>query len=248
MLNRVSADNFVSYWSAESSRQRELFFQESSKQSFCTLCVCGVFTSFTVGSKCCSIWIQFYFSAPALPEFFWSRSRQTARLYLKKTNNVYTTTQSTIYTALQCFEINIRGLQSAAPHPLSTGGVYKTLVTLTWHFIRYTFRASLILQRTPQRFWSTVTWRHHTVAADLSAAHPSSESPVQPQTQRSSIGLRSDDRGGHVSSLNSLSFSRNQFEFCDMVRFPTGSSQGWVHCGYKGMDVISCNIQVGCGV
>ncbi len=39
------------------------------------------------------------------------------------------------------------------------------------------------------------------------------------------------------------------FELCDMVHYPAGSSiRRWVHCSHKGMDMVSNNTQVGCGV
>ncbi len=71
-------------------------------------------------------------------------------------------------------------------------------------------------------------------------------------SQRCCIGLRSGDCGGHVSKVTSLSCSRNQskmIELCDMVHYPAGSSiRRWVHCSHKGMDMVSNNTQVGCGV
>ncbi len=39
------------------------------------------------------------------------------------------------------------------------------------------------------------------------------------------------------------------FELCDMVHYPAGSSiRRWEHCSHKGMDMVSNNTQVGCGV
>ncbi len=43
--------------------------------------------------------------------------------------------------------------------------------------------------------------------------------------------------------------SLRRFEICDMVHYPAGSSiRRWVHCSHKGMDMVSNNTQVGCGV
>ncbi len=39
------------------------------------------------------------------------------------------------------------------------------------------------------------------------------------------------------------------FELCDMVHYPAGCRhQKMVHCSHKGMDMVSNNTQVGCGV
>ena len=71
-------------------------------------------------------------------------------------------------------------------------------------------------------------------------------------SQRCSFGLRSGDCGGHLSTVNSSSCSRNQsemIELYDMLRYPAGSSiRRWRHCAHKGMDMVSSNTQVGCGV
>jgi len=54
--------------------------------------------------------------------------------------------------------------------------------------------------------------KHLAVDGDLWDAHPGHEAPVPPHPKRCSIGLRSGDCGGHFSTGNSLSCSRNQFE------------------------------------
>ncbi len=58
--------------------------------------------------------------------------------------------------------------------------------------------------------------------------------------------------GGHLSKVNSLSCSRNQYEIIWAlwhVHYPAGSSiRRCVHCSHKGMDMVSNNTQVGCGV
>ncbi len=39
------------------------------------------------------------------------------------------------------------------------------------------------------------------------------------------------------------------FELCNMMHYPAGNSiRRWVHCSHKGMDMVSNNTQVGCGV
>ncbi len=71
-------------------------------------------------------------------------------------------------------------------------------------------------------------------------------------SQRCSIGLRSGDCGGHLSKVNSLSCSRNQSEMIWALWHDALSCwkyiRRWVHCSHKGMDVVSNNTQVDCGV
>ncbi len=71
-------------------------------------------------------------------------------------------------------------------------------------------------------------------------------------SQRCSIGLRSGDCGGHLSKVNSLSCSRNQSEMIWAVTWCIILLeiiiQRWVHCSHKGMDTVSTNTQVRCGV
>ncbi len=38
------------------------------------------------------------------------------------------------------------------------------------------------------------------------------------------------------------------FELCNMVHYPAGSSHQKMYCSHKGMDMVSNNTQVGCGV
>ncbi len=67
-----------------------------------------------------------------------------------------------------------------------------------------------------------------------------------------SIGLRSGDCGGHLSKVNSLSCSRNQSEMIWALWHGALSCwkyiRRWVHCSHKGMDMVSNNTQVGCGI
>ncbi len=71
-------------------------------------------------------------------------------------------------------------------------------------------------------------------------------------SQKCSIGLRFGDCGDHLSKVNSFHVqeaSLRWFELCDMVHYPAGSSiRQWVHCSHKGMDMVSNNTRVGCGV
>ncbi len=71
-------------------------------------------------------------------------------------------------------------------------------------------------------------------------------------SQRCSIGLRSGDCGGHLSKVNSLSCSRNQSEMIWALWHDAlscwSSIRRWVHCNYKGMNMVSNNTQVDCGV
>jgi len=56
----------------------------------------------------------------------------------------------------------------------------------------------------------------------------------------------------HLSTVNSLSCSRNQFEMIWALWHGAISCwkqhQKMVHCGHKGMDMVSNNTQVGCGI
>ncbi len=63
-----------------------------------------------------------------------------------------------------------------------------------------------------------------------------------------SIVLRYSDCGGHLSKVNSLSCSRNQSEMIWCIILLEVAIRRWVHCSHKGMDVVSNNTQVGCGV
>ncbi len=64
--------------------------------------------------------------------------------------------------------------------------------------------------------------------------------------------LRSGDCGGYLSKVNSLSCSRNQSEMIWALWYCAISCwkyiRRWVHCSHKGMDMVSNNTQVGCGV
>ncbi len=71
-------------------------------------------------------------------------------------------------------------------------------------------------------------------------------------SQRCSIGLRSGDCGDHLSKVNTLSCSRNQSEIIWALWHGAlscwSSIRRWVYCSHKGMNMISNNTQVGCGV
>ena len=47
-------------------------------------------------------------------------------------------------------------------------------------------------------------------------------------------------------------FHKNKFETMSFVTWrvilPDVAMRRWLHCGHKGMDVVSCSIQVDCGV
>ncbi len=67
-------------------------------------------------------------------------------------------------------------------------------------------------------------------------------------SQSCSIGLRSGDCGGHLSKVNSLSCSINQSEMIWALWHGALSCwkyiRRWVHCSYKGMDMVRNNTQV----
>ncbi len=60
-------------------------------------------------------------------------------------------------------------------------------------------------------------------------------------SKRCSIGLRSGDCGSHLSKVNSLSCSRNQYEMIWALwhgaLFCWKYIRRWVHCSHKGMDM-----------
>lgn len=86
----------------------------------------------------------------------------------------------------------------------------------------------------PLRFRSIVTQWHHTVAADLSAARLSCNSPVpaHPKGDLLDWDLETVETTGVEQTR-----SRNRWsEPCDFVHYPAGTShQEMVHCGHKGM-------------
>ncbi len=125
---------------------------------------------------------------------------------------------------------------------------------------RFAFRTALILCGVD----STRCWKHSSdilVHIGMIASHSccrfvscTSMMRISRSTtsQRCSIGLRSSDCGGHLSKVNSLSCSRNQSEMIWALWH--GALSCWkyirrcVHCSHKGMDMVSNNTQVDCGV
>ncbi len=148
--------------------------------------------------------------------------------------------------------------------------IYIYTHTLTGHFIRYTllvpvwtpfaFRTALILRGID----STKCWKRFSeilVHIDMIASHSccrfvgcTSMMWISRSTtsQRCSIGLRSGDCGDHLSKVNSLSCSRNQSEMIWALWHGALSCwkyiRRWAHCSHKGMDMVSNNTQVDCGV
>ncbi len=141
---------------------------------------------------------------------------------------------------------------------------------LTGQFIRYTllvpgwtpfaFRTALILRGID----STRCWKHSSemlVNIDMIASRSCcrfvgwiSMMWISRSTtsQRCSIGLRSGDCGGHLSKVNSLSCSRNQSEMIwalwPCIILLEVAIRRWVNCSHKGMDMVSNNTQIGCGI
>ncbi len=148
--------------------------------------------------------------------------------------------------------------------------MYMYIHTLTGHFIRCTllvpgwtpfvFRTASILRGID----STRCWKHYSeilVHIVMIASHSccrfvgcTSMMWISRSTtsQRCSIGLRSGDCGGHLSKVNSLSCSRNQSETIWALWHGALSCwkyvRRWVHCSHKGMDMVSNNTHIGCGV
>ncbi len=144
--------------------------------------------------------------------------------------------------------------------------VYIYTYTLTGCFMRYTL---LVPSWTP--FCLHFSWHRFnkgletffryfgpywhdsiTLLLYLSAAQPWCESPVPPHPK----GALLDWDLGTVEAIwvkwthcHVQETSLRWFELCDMVHYPAGSSiRRWVNCSHKGMDMVSNNIQVGCGV
>lgn len=87
-------------------------------------------------------------------------------------------------------------------------------------------RFNKVLETFLKNLWSTLTWHHHTIAADFSDIHPRWESPEGALLGWDLV------TGGDLSTINSLSCSRNHFEF-------QPASRRWIHCGHEGMDMVS---------
>ncbi len=108
-----------------------------------------------------------------------------------------------------------------------------------------------------QRFWSILFGPHDSITQLLQICrlhiHDANDPPHPWSTtsQRRSIELRSGDCGGHLRKVNSLSCSRNQSKMiwalwqCIIL---LEVHQKMVHCSHKGMDMVSNNTQVGCGI
>ncbi len=123
----------------------------------------------------------------------------------------------------------------------------------------FVFRTALILRGIN----STRCWKHSSeilVHIDMIASHSCCRFVVctsmmwisrSSTSQRCSIGLRSGDCGEHLSKVNSLSCSRNQSEMIWALWHAALSCwkyQKMVHCSHKGMDMVSNNTRVDCGV
>ncbi len=140
------------------------------------------------------------------------------------------------------------------------------LYTLTGHFIRYTllvppfaFRTALILRGID----STRCWKHSSemlVHVDMIASHSccrfcrlhihDANLPFHHIPKVLYWDLVSVEAiWGKWTNCHVQETSLKWFEFCDFVHYPAGSSiKRWVHCSHKGMEMVSNNTQVGCGV
>ncbi len=142
--------------------------------------------------------------------------------------------------------------------------------SLTCYFIRYTllvsgwtvfaFRTALILRgidstrccKHSSEILSILIWLHHAVAADLSAVHPWCESLVPPHPKRALLDwdlVTVEAIWVKWTHCHVQETSLRWFDLCDMVHYAAGSSiRRWVLCCRKGMDMVSNNTQVDCGV
>ncbi len=95
-----------------------------------------------------------------------------------------------------------------------------------------------------------LTWQHHAVTADLSAAHPWCKSPVPPHPKGALLDwdlVTVEAIWVKWTHCHVQETSLRWFELCDMVHYPAGSShQKMVHCSHKRMDMVSNNTQLWC--
>ncbi len=137
--------------------------------------------------------------------------------------------------------------------------IYIYIHSLTGHFVRYTllvlgwtpfvFRTALILRGID----STRCWKHSSeilVHIDMRASRSCCRFVGYTSMMQISVPPHPKDCGGHLRKVNSLSCSRNQSEIIWALWHISlvSNHQKMVHCSYKGMDMVSNNIQVGCGV
>ncbi len=120
----------------------------------------------------------------------------------------------------------------------------KSYFELVWH------RFNKVLETFLRYFGS---YWHDSITQLLQiCSHPWCESPISPHPKGAlldwdlvtveAIWVKSTHCHVQETSLK-------WFELCDMVHYPAGSShQKMLHCSHKGMDMVSNNTQVGCGV
>ncbi len=111
------------------------------------------------------------------------------------------------------------------------------LGTLCWYRVGppFAFRTALIFHgidstrcwNISQRFWSILTWYHHAVAADLSAAHPWCKFTVPPHPKSALLDwdlVTVEAVWVKWTHCHVQETSLIWFELCDMVHYPAGSS------------------------
>ncbi len=118
----------------------------------------------------------------------------------------------------------------------------------------FAFRTALILRGID----STRCWKHSSeilVHIDMIASRScyrfvgsTSMMRISHSTTSQRCSMRSGDCGGYLGKVKSLSCSRNQSEMIWCIILLEVAIRRWVHCSQKGMDVVSNNTQVGCGV
>ncbi len=147
--------------------------------------------------------------------------------------------------------------------------IFYRIYTLTGHFIRYTLFVPgwtpFCLQNCLNSSWHRFNKMLETFLRDFGPYwHDSITQLLQiccrsmirisrsTTSQSCFIGLRSCDCRGHLSKVNSLSCSRNMKDDLSFVAWCIilleVAIRRWVHCSHKGMDMVSNNTQVGCGI
>ena len=129
--------------------------------------------------------------------------------------------------------------------PSWTSFCLQNCLNYLWH--RFNKALETFLRDFP--YFSILSWEHHAVAADLSAAHPWCDSPIPPHPKDVPLDwdlVIVEATGVQWTHCHVQETSLRWFELCDMACY--SAIKRWVHCGHKGMDMVSNNTQVGCGV
>lgn len=91
----------------------------------------------------------------------------------------------------------------------------------------------------PQRFCYILTWRHHIVAADLSAAHHDTNLPFHHTPKGSLLDC---DQYSKLAIMFKKPVDLSLVTWCIMLL--EAAIRRWVHSGYKGMEMATISTQV----